>query len=90
MAHIAVPGGFFDAGGVSALRIERLDAFGFPVSEIPAVDVAAAIAAAPALGSSVLAVDSAQLPSGLIRLLIPVGDGMMCSVAIDVRGDGGR
>jgi hypothetical protein len=89
MVHLAVPGGLFDVGGVAAIRIQRLGTFGEVVGEVAPSDVAEAIAVESSRGTGVLAVDSSKLLSGLLRLLIPVGDGMVCSVLVEVREGGG-
>ncbi len=90
VAHLAVPGGLFDVGGVAAIRIQRLGAFGEAVEELAPSEVAKAIAMEPSRGNGVLGLDASTLPSGLLRLLIPVGDGMICSVLVEVGGGGGQ
>jgi hypothetical protein len=90
MAHLAVPGGLFDVGGVAAIRIQRLGALGEVVEELAPSDVAQAIAVEPSRGNGVLGLDASTLPSGLLRLVIPVGDGTMCSVVVEIGGGGGQ
>jgi len=90
MAHLAVPGGLFDVGGVAAIRIQRLGAFGEVVEELAPSDVAQAIAVERSRGNGVLGLDASTLPSGLLRLVIPVGDGTMCSVVVEIGGGGGQ
>ena len=90
VAHLAVPAGASALSGAAGIRIEQLDPLGYVVTELTGEAVAAAVFPDPERGPHVLALDSGKLPEGLLRLLIPVGDGTMCSVVVEVRGGGGQ